>query len=302
MNKSTKKQLAFTLIELLVVIAIIGILSALIVVGMSSTTQKASIAKSQVFANSLRNSLMGNLVSEWRLDGNASDSWSGGNNGNWYGAGGGTNLVANYRPVAECISGQCLNFDGTDDYVNCGHGTSLSFVNGIFTIEGWIKPTGWAGAQGIIMERENYLVSGFRLSGNMSGENKLLFRTSQSGGTISIISDVFLNLNTYYHFAITRDGTTSKLYLNSLQNSISSTGTYINNAADDIYIGSYQGIPNYDFAGLIDDIRIYNIAIPTSQIQQDYFVGLNKLLAKNQINGDEYQQRLAELSNNYAEN
>ncbi|MFA5013035.1 MAG: type II secretion system protein, partial [Candidatus Paceibacterota bacterium] len=31
---------AFTLIELLVVIAIIGILSALIVVGMNSTTQK----------------------------------------------------------------------------------------------------------------------------------------------------------------------------------------------------------------------------------------------------------------------
>jgi prepilin-type N-terminal cleavage/methylation domain-containing protein len=60
---------AFTLIELLVVIAIIGILSALIIVGMSSTTQKATIAKAQVFSNSLRNSLMNNLISEWKFNG-----------------------------------------------------------------------------------------------------------------------------------------------------------------------------------------------------------------------------------------
>ncbi|MFA5013447.1 MAG: type II secretion system protein, partial [Candidatus Paceibacterota bacterium] len=79
---------AFTLIELLVVIAIIGILSALIIVGMNSTTQKATIAKAQVFSNSLRNSLMGNLISEWKFDqvnvpaaNQTPDSWSGGNTG-----------------------------------------------------------------------------------------------------------------------------------------------------------------------------------------------------------------------------
>ncbi|MDD5569203.1 MAG: prepilin-type N-terminal cleavage/methylation domain-containing protein [Candidatus Pacebacteria bacterium] len=40
---------AFTLIELLVVIAIIGILSGLIIVGMSGATQKATIAKRRLF-------------------------------------------------------------------------------------------------------------------------------------------------------------------------------------------------------------------------------------------------------------
>ena len=45
------KQLAFTLIELLVVIAVIGILSGLIVVSMSGVTNKATIAKAQVFSN-----------------------------------------------------------------------------------------------------------------------------------------------------------------------------------------------------------------------------------------------------------
>jgi prepilin-type N-terminal cleavage/methylation domain-containing protein len=53
MNELIKK--AFTLIELLVVIAIIGILSGLIVVSMGGVTQKANIAKAQVFSNSLKN-------------------------------------------------------------------------------------------------------------------------------------------------------------------------------------------------------------------------------------------------------
>jgi prepilin-type N-terminal cleavage/methylation domain-containing protein len=86
MNKLFFK--AFTLIELLVVIAIIGILSGLIVVTMSGVTAKATIAKGQVFSNSLRNALMLNLAAEYRLDGNANDSW-GSNNGTWYGSGGG---------------------------------------------------------------------------------------------------------------------------------------------------------------------------------------------------------------------
>ena len=66
MNKLLKT--AFTLIELLVVIAIIGILSGLIVVSMSGVTEKANIAKSQVFSNSLRNSLMINTVSQYNFN------------------------------------------------------------------------------------------------------------------------------------------------------------------------------------------------------------------------------------------
>ena len=64
MNKRT----AFTLIELLVVIAIIGILSGLIIVSVSGAAQKATIAKAQIFSNSLRNSLMMNMVAEFKLE------------------------------------------------------------------------------------------------------------------------------------------------------------------------------------------------------------------------------------------
>jgi len=49
------------------------------------------------------------------------------------------------------------------------------------------------------------------------------------------------------------------------------------------------------FQGLIDEVRIYNTALPTAQIQQHYVQGLEKLLANKAISPTEYSQRMAEL-------
>jgi prepilin-type N-terminal cleavage/methylation domain-containing protein len=140
-----KIKTAFTLIELLVVIAIIGILSGLIVITMSGTTQKATIAKAQVFSNSLRNSLMMNIIGEWKfdelttaIDGTAiQDSWGGVNNGTLD-----TNSVAadstdKLRSGTDCISDKCLYFDAVDDYIDCGS-NNLNNIEKV-TISAWIK-------------------------------------------------------------------------------------------------------------------------------------------------------------------
>ena len=63
------KNKSFTLIELLVVIVIIGILAGVIMISTSFSIDQANITKGKVFANSLRNSLITNLVSEWNLEG-----------------------------------------------------------------------------------------------------------------------------------------------------------------------------------------------------------------------------------------
>jgi len=66
---------SFTLIELLVVIVIIGILAGVIMISTSSSIDKANIAKLKVFEESVANNLAANMVSRWKLDGNANDSW-----------------------------------------------------------------------------------------------------------------------------------------------------------------------------------------------------------------------------------
>jgi hypothetical protein len=59
-------------------------------------------------------------------------------------------------------------------------------------------------------------------------------------------------------------------------------------------IGYSGGI--YPWIGLMDEIRIFNAAMPTSQIKEQYYVGLNKLLANGGITQEEYQNRIGELA------
>jgi prepilin-type N-terminal cleavage/methylation domain-containing protein len=157
-----KQEKSFTLIEILVVIVVVGILSSFILVGMSSITSDANIAKGKAFANSLKNSLLMNLVSEWKLDetsGSTSyDSWSQ-NNGTVTGA----------TITTDCVSGKCLEFDGIDNRISY----SISFANikirtihGPSTLELWFKPSSSSG------------------SGRIFSDNCMEWGIYQSGSTV----------------------------------------------------------------------------------------------------------------------
>ena len=50
--------------------------------------------------------------------------------------------------------------------------------------------------------------------------------------------------------------------------------------------------------GLMDDVRIFNGALPISQINQMYYSGLEKLLASGGITKEEYNKRIVEINNN----
>ena len=84
-----------------------------------------------------------------------------------------------------------------------------------------------------------------------------------------------------------------------------STGGYFSNdeGFDTFEIGSRflsTGRDTY-YGGVIDEFRIYNAAIPISQIRENYLAGLNKLLANNGITQTEYNQRIADLNKSVAQ-
>jgi len=298
MSKLLKQ--AFTLIELLVVIAIIGILSGLIVVSMGGITAKANVAKSQVFANSLKNSLMLNLVSEWKLDENTgtatADSWSGANTGTLIGA---THLPT-WKTDSNCINGSCVQFDGVDDYIDFGIGSSLNIVNAI-TIGAWIKtisnnnqPIVSRGLTGSTDHTWNFFVS--------SGYPTFYWANGYSFGAGDFVAgNATVNDNKWHYVIAEATGTKINIYIDGVLNNSTTKATKPNsNLTLKVVVGRILGYTDYWFNGLIDEVRIYKTSMSAYQIKEQYYSGLNSLFTKGEILKEDYQQRLAEIQNKTA--
>ncbi|MFA5730080.1 MAG: LamG-like jellyroll fold domain-containing protein [Candidatus Paceibacterota bacterium] len=303
------KRVAFTLIELLVVIAIIGILSGLIVVSMGGVTEKATIAKAQVFSNSLKNSLLLNLVSEWRLDENTgtttADSWSGGNTGTLSGP---THLPV-WKTGNDCVNGSCVQFDGVDDYISFGSNSNLSMGLGDATVSFWVKFDNAvpSATEGLLSCGGGGTAAGYRFQ-RLAGTSSQLW-CGFTDGTVSYISAYLsatgsLTSNNWYNIVVVFDrDSVAQAYINGtkqtgyslnisgLQGSITNYFNYV--------IGSYTGA-SYHLAGKMDEIRVYNAAVSISQIRHRYYIGLNSLLANGSISLKEYKERIEgiAISNN----
>jgi len=303
MNKLIKQ--AFTLIELLVVIAIVGILSGLIVISMGGITEKANIAKSQIFSNSLRNSLLLNLISEWKFDSvtdynettgfinstdnNIPNSW-----GPAHGKAYGGPILKN---STDCVSGKCVSFDGINDSIGITSITdfNISKTNQL-TVELWFKTN-------IINSTATAIIlkSGEWMFYPISSRNLRFLvydNVSASWRHGTAITD--LEANRWYHIVgITNFTTTNlnmKFYMDGVKrgdNNFSSAS--INTGTGNLTIGSLWG---ERYNGLIDDVRIYNAIMPSSKIKERYYLGINNLLVNKQLSKEEYNNRISELAIN----
>ncbi|MDD5696955.1 MAG: prepilin-type N-terminal cleavage/methylation domain-containing protein, partial [Candidatus Pacebacteria bacterium] len=135
-----KSNRSFTLIEILIVVVIIGILSTFIIINSQDSSYQADLARGKAFGLSVLTALPVNFVSEWKFDGptaagsaatiaDAKDTW-GGNDATSVSGG----LLV--RGGANCISGNCLEFDGTDDFVTIPDDSSLDLPEN-YTISFW---------------------------------------------------------------------------------------------------------------------------------------------------------------------
>lgn len=286
MNKFIRQ--AFTLIELLVVIAIIGILSGLIIVSMSGATQKATIAKAQVFSNSLRNSLMLNMIAEYKLDEtsgiSAGDTWGSHMPG----------LISGAVTHASCPQKSCYSFDGVDDYIELPDSSDLRMANG-GTISVWIYPkTLGEGSAGRIIDKSTgaWGENGYKLQ--VTTDNYIYFTdgvASSYSSTNSII------LNQWQLVTMCFNGSGRKIYINGIDKTTNGLATSLPlNISGNVRIGNRASNTDLSFDGYIDEVRFFNTIVPVSQIKEQYYAGLNNLLTKGEINKQDYQNRIGELA------
>jgi len=282
---------SFTLIELLVVIVIIGILAGVIMISTSSSINKANIAKLKVFSESIKNNLMVDLVSEWKFDEGSGtiikDSW-GNNNGTL------TNGI--WSNENSCVSGNCLGFNTSTDYVTVPSNESLRVVDNL-TLEAWINPTDWQ-ENGVSMVNNSIYRFYHRLGNNIYFFYRIQEQANPCDSSWSYWTGLigYISENKFHHVVGIMEGTYMKLYIDGVL--ARENGTCFNG-----YTKSPSSMSNMVFGftensnkGILDEVKVYKQAITSLQVKQNYIAGLDLILSRGIISKNEYNQRINELA------
>jgi hypothetical protein len=187
-----------------------------------------------------------------------------------------------WKSSSDCVSGSCLSFDGTDDYLQAG---IVPIEGGDFSVEAWINPSDWGTREGDSPVYNGLIYLYHR--GAWAGR-KLYFMVrivenvslGDSGGWTywaAVRSSTDFQDNTFYHVVGTKNGNNLAIYVNGVKerelNALS--GYTVNyNYNTTVWVG--KG-PSGIFNGLIDEVRIYNRALSAEEIKTHYQAGLDKL-------------------------
>ncbi len=170
-----------------------------------------------------------------------------------------------------------LQFDGTDDRLDCGNGNSLQITGSQITLEAWInvsefKSQPFAGS--IIVKDEGGIDAGYMI--RCGGNGVINFNIGNGGWHEINTPDNSVQLNNWTHIAATYDGSSLKIYVDgqlAAQSDI--PGLTIGNAVNNnLLIGESPGFPGRVFNGMIDEVRIWNKARTQSEIQSTMNIAL----------------------------
>ncbi|MBT4763486.1 DUF2341 domain-containing protein [bacterium] len=171
-----------------------------------------------------------------------------------------------------CISGKCLKFDGSNDYVSF---SSIAMdLSENHSVSIWFKVNEWdtyspnsIGAG--LMQGPNSRSWDDLISLRYSGTQIYLQDDTGVSKSISLSSPV--SLNSWYHLTINIETTGIRAYINGeYQGSTSAFSSSNTLTIDRIGMG-YGSDPTID--GSLDEPKIYNYARSTAQIRRDYNAG-----------------------------
>ena len=275
----------------------------------SSSIDKANIAKSKVFEESIQNNLAANMVSAWDADHVTKgatwvlhDKW-GNNNGTFYDdistVCSSTGTITCPQIVNDKNMGNVLSFDGVNDYIDLGNRSDLNLTSSA-TISLWMYiPSSWTGGTrypNIISKGANqgWDTNGWSLYAFRWSDDKRIGIGMRNGATVNVADFQNAISDSWMHIAGFWNGSKIKVYQNgSERRSVDQT---INPPATSTSVLIGKSASNF-LSGMLSNVKIYDEALSATQIKQNYIAGLDSLLSKNLISKQEYDKGVGSLAN-----
>jgi hypothetical protein len=208
-------------------------------------------------------------VAYYQFNNSAADSSSNGNDGTVY------NVTATTNRFGSANS--AYHFDGSTAYITVPDAGSLRLAATDFTINAWVKLDSYNSffLSSIVNKRLTGANNGWTMG--LGGESETPIGTvyfGPGGGASDAVGNVGIALNTWTMVTVVYNlsATQLSIYVNgtldNVTNNIISPNSDITTL---MYIGKDNpSVPNngYFFQGSMDELRLYNRALPISQIQK----------------------------------
>ena len=255
-----KSRAGFTIIELLVVIAIIGLISSVVLVSMRGSTGKAKIAKGLEFSQTIMNTIGHDAVAVWNFD---------------EGSGGIAHDKSGYGNNLSLVGGTWVEgvMENSSAYRFRSGSTITIFPRAIglgVTYEFWFKLPNTSDTTGTFFCAED--VTNITLEDNL-GQTSYGDNTC---GTDYRTSELNISDTKWHHFAFSKSSD-SQLCLDGQCKSMGdATGNIPNIKRVNFNNGCGCGYGTFTQGLIIDNLRIYERALGSAEIQQHYAGGAEK--------------------------
>ncbi len=209
------------------------------------------------------NTTPGNLIAHYPFTGNANDV-----SGNaLHGQANGAILTADQFGGLQ----RAYYFNGGAQHILVPNSPMLNFQDGI-TVSCWFRATA-------LPEKETFLLSHGswqnRWKISITPDKYLRWTVNTLNGISDLDADMPLQTDVFYHVAATYDGAVLALYLNGqLRTYKVLTGLMRTTTLAFLMGQMLPGQPEYNFKGVIDNVKIYDYAFPPDAVEMLYQEGL----------------------------
>ena len=186
------------------------------------------------------------------------------------------------------VYGTVMDFDGVDDYVNCGHDASFDTVTDELTIEAWVKRGGATGSEQSILAKYGHPPPqggcsydlGFREDDKIYLDVGGDYGASADHRRYYYTSNTFTDTDVWYHIVATIKASTDDVHI--YVNGVEEPGSKAFYGTPSIYVSTSNVClgkrevptsPHY-FKGQIAGARVYNGVITAEMVREWYRQGI----------------------------